>query len=114
MPLLVLPMRRTDRNLPLLASSGRSQIRCKERTLDVLTIGVGAGVVGVVVPAAGCVVEHLDDHLAVPLVEEGELAAGLESEVAGQLVPPYVQVYLALPLEQDLDRPPAEVAAGLP
>jgi hypothetical protein len=25
-----------------------------------------------------------------------------------------VQVYVALPVEQDLDRPPAKVAAGLP
>jgi hypothetical protein len=39
---------------------------------------------------------------------------GLEREVAGELVSPRVQVHLALPVEQDLDRPQAEVAAGLP
>lgn len=66
------------------------------------------------VPPAGCVVEHLDDHVVVPLVDEGELAARLEREVAGKLVPPCVQVHLALPVEQDLDMPPAEVADGLP
>jgi hypothetical protein len=26
----------------------------------------------VVVPAAGCVVQHIDDHLAILLVKEGE------------------------------------------
>lgn len=84
-------------------------------TLDDLTIGVGAGFAGVgVVHTAGGVVEHLDDHLAVPLVQEGELAAGLEVEVTGELVPPRVQVHLALPVEQDLHGPAAEVAASLP
>ena len=41
-PLLVLPMRRTSRNLDYWLRLARSQNRCKERTLDVLTIGVGA------------------------------------------------------------------------
>jgi hypothetical protein len=35
-------------------------------------------------------------------------------EVTGELVPPRVQVHLALPVEQDLHGPAAEVAASLP
>jgi hypothetical protein len=49
-----------------------------------------------------------------PLIEEGALAAGLELEVASELVPPGVQVHLILPIEQDLDRSPTEVVASLP
>ena len=36
---------------------------------DSLAVGVLAGVVGVVVPAACCFVKHLDGHLAVALVD---------------------------------------------
>jgi hypothetical protein len=54
------------------------------------------------------------DHLVIFLVEEGEPAAGLEIEVAGELVSPDVHVHLAFLVEQDLDRPPAKVVAGLP
>jgi hypothetical protein len=75
------------------------------------SVGVRAGLAGVVVPTAGCVIKHLDNHVA---AAGGELAAGLKGEVAGELVPPGVQVCLALPIEQDLDRPPAKVVAGLP
>jgi hypothetical protein len=53
----------------------------------------------VVVPAAGCLVEHFDDHLAVAFVEEGEQAACLEVVIACELVLPSVQVRLALPVE---------------
>jgi hypothetical protein len=38
----------------------------------------------------------------------------LEREVAGELVPPRVPVHLALPVEQYLDSPPAEVACNIP
>ena len=113
MALLVLS-RKNIQKPPLVASIGSWPYSLQRKNiLPVLTIGVRAGLAGVVVPAADCVVEHFDNHLVVPLVEEGALAAGLEREVAGKLVPSRVQVHLALPVEQDLDRPPAEVAAGL-
>lgn len=32
----------------------------------------------------------------------------------GEIFPPGVQVHLALSVKQDLDRPPAETASGLP
>lgn len=67
-----------------------------------------------VVPVVGCLVEHLDDHLTIAFVEEGEQAACLEVVGASKLVPPSVQVRLALLVEQDLDRPPAKAASGLP
>jgi hypothetical protein len=64
--------------------------------------------------AAGYVVEHLDDHLIVAFVEEGEQAVVLAVADAGELVPPGAQVHLALPVEQDLGRPPTAIAHGLP
>ena len=52
------------------------RIVAKKEHSDSLAVGVLAGVVGVVVPAASRLVEHLDGHLAVAFVEEGEQAAG--------------------------------------
>jgi hypothetical protein len=40
--------------------------------VTVLTIGVLVGLIVAVVPAAECLVKHLDDHHAVAFVEEGE------------------------------------------
>ena len=85
----------------------------RKNTLTELVVGVLAGVFGVVVHAECRLVEHLDGHLAVAFVEEGEQAADLEVVGAGELLPPGVQVHLALPIEQDLDRPAARAAAGL-
>jgi hypothetical protein len=65
------------------------------------------------VPAIRCLVEHLDDHLAITFIEEGEQATGLKVVGAGELVPPGVKVHFTLPVEQDRDRPPAEAASGL-
>ena len=51
-------------------------ITAKKEHSDSLAIGVLAGVIDAVVPAACRLVEHLDGDLTVTFVEAGEQAAG--------------------------------------
>ncbi|KAK1664774.1 hypothetical protein QYE76_052933 [Lolium multiflorum] len=105
-------MRRKNIQKPTLVPSiGRwSSSLQRKNTRTTLVVGVLAGLICVVVSAAGCVIEHLDDHLGAAFVEEGEREGDLKAVGAGELVSPGVQVHLALPVEQDIDRPQALAA----
>jgi hypothetical protein len=94
--LLFLP-RENIQKPPLVASIGTwpSSLQ-RKNTRTSLDVGVLVRIVRVVVPATGCPVENLHDHLAIAFLEEGEQAAGLKIEVMGELIPPGVQVHLAL------------------
>ena len=67
-----------------------------------------------VVHTARLVVEDLDDHVAVPFVEEVHQAPDLDGVLIGKLLPAVLEEHLSFPVEPDLDGPPTDAAAFLP
>jgi hypothetical protein len=67
-----------------------------------------------VVSVARRVVEHIYTHVFINFVTEEEQATDLQAIGAGKLLEVSIEGNLALPVEQDLDGPPALAASGFP